>query len=62
MLKKVAEKAELLSEDKNILISFIHIKEMVSGIERIADHAANIAEASYYSYQGKDIRHKRSQK
>jgi phosphate transport system protein len=62
MLKKVAEKAGLLAEDKNILISFIHIKEMVSGIERIADHAANIAEASYYSYQGKDIRHKRSEK
>lgn len=62
MLKKVAEKAALLSEDKNMLISFIHIKEMVSGIERIADHAANIAEASYYSYQGKDIRHKRSKK
>lgn len=62
MLKKVAEKAALLSEDKNMLISFIHIKEMVSGIERIADHAANIAEASYYSCQGKDIRHKRSKK
>jgi len=62
MLKKVAEKATIFSEDKNVLISFIHIKEMVSGIERIADHAANIAEASYYSYQGKDIRHKRSHK
>ncbi|MEI8112247.1 MAG: PhoU domain-containing protein [Bacteroidia bacterium] len=62
MLKKVVEKAALLAEEKNILISFIHIKEMVSGIERIADHAANIAEASFYSYQGKDIRHKRSKK
>ena len=62
MLKKVAEKAVLLAEEKNVLISFIHIKEMVSGIERIADHAANIAEASFYSYQGKDIRHKRSKK
>ena len=62
MLKKVAEKAVLLAEEKNVLISFIHIKEMVSGIERIADHSANIAEASFYSYQGKDIRHKRSKK
>lgn len=62
LLKKVAEKAGLLAEDKNMVLSFIHIREMVSGIERIADHAANIAEASYYSYQGKDIRHKRSQK
>jgi len=59
MLKKVAERSNLVAEDKNILLSFIKIKEMVSAIERIADHAANIAEASYYSYEGKDIRHKR---
>ena len=60
MLKKVAERASLVAEDKNILISFINLKEMAAAIERIADHAANIAEASYYSYEGKDIRHKRS--
>lgn len=59
MLKKVAERANMVAEDKNILLSFIKIKEMVSAIERIADHAANIAEASYYSFEGKDIRHKR---
>lgn len=59
MLKKVAERADLVAEDKNILLSFIRIKEMVAAIERIADHAANIAEASYYSYEGKEIRHKR---
>jgi phosphate transport system protein len=62
MLKKVAERAGLIAEDKNVLLSFISIKEMVAGIERIADHAANIAEASYYSYEGKDIRHRRNQK
>lgn len=59
MLNKVAERAAMMAEDKIILMSFIKIKEMVSAIERIADHAANIAEASYYSYEGKDIRHKR---
>jgi phosphate transport system protein len=62
MLKKVIERADMLADDKYILLSFITIKEMVAGIERIADHAANIAEASYYSYEGKDIRHKRNQK
>jgi phosphate transport system protein len=62
MLKKVAERAGLIAEDKNVLLSFISIKEMVAGIERIADHAANIAEASYYSFEGKDIRHRRNQK
>ena len=60
MLKKVAERTNLLAEDKDILISFINIKEMAAGIERIADHAANIAEASFYSFEGKDIRHKRN--
>lgn len=59
MLNKVAERADLIAMDKNILVSFIHIKEMVSHIERISDHAANIAEASIYAYEGKDIRHHR---
>jgi phosphate transport system protein len=62
MLKKVAERAYNMAEDKNLVVSFINIKEMVSAIERIADHAANIAEASYYSSKGKDIRHKRIEK
>ena len=62
MVKKIAERVGLMAEDKNILISFINIKEMVACIERIADHAANIAEASFYSYEGKDIRHKRNEK
>lgn len=60
MLKKVAERVSLMIEDRNILISFINIKEMAAAIERIADHAANIAEASFYSFEGKDIRHKRN--
>ncbi len=59
MLKKVSERAEILAKDKNILISFIKIKEIAAGIERISDHAANIAEASFYSFEGKEIRHNR---
>lgn len=61
MLKKAIAKAQKTDEKKNILISFIQIKEMVSNIERISDHAANIAEASIYAYEGKDIRHHRKQ-
>lgn len=59
LLKKVAERAYFVAEDKNLLISFIYIKEIGSNIERISDHAANIAEASIYAFEGKDIRHHR---
>ncbi|HEY9114807.1 MAG TPA: phosphate uptake regulator PhoU [Bacteroidales bacterium] len=61
MLKKAIGKAKKTDEKKNILISFIQAKEMVSSIERISDHAANIAEASIYAYEGKDVRHHRIQ-
>lgn len=42
---------------REMVLSYIEIKEMISNIERIADHATNIAEASIYSMQGTDIRH-----
>ncbi len=61
MLKKAIGKAQKAEEKKNVMISFINIKEMVSNIERISDHAANIAEASIYAFEGKDIRHRRRQ-
>ncbi|MFA5326445.1 MAG: PhoU domain-containing protein [Prolixibacteraceae bacterium] len=61
MLKKAITKAKKIDEKKNILVSFINIKEMVSNIERISDHAANIAEASIYAFEGKDIRHHRKE-
>lgn len=61
MLKKTISKAKKIDEKKNIMISFINIKEMVSNIERISDHAANIAEASIYAFEGKDIRHHRKE-
>lgn len=61
LLKKAISKAQKSDEKKSILVSFIQVKEMVSNIERISDHAANIAEASIYAYEGKDIRHHRKQ-
>lgn len=59
MLKKAIGKSKKADEKKSVIISFINIKEMVSNIERISDHAANIAEASIYAYEGKDVRHNR---
>lgn len=57
LLKKLIAKADTAESSKHLLMSIITIKEMMSNIERIADHATNIAEAAIYSIEGKDIRH-----
>lgn len=57
LMKKAINKSKVSEENKHMLMSFIHINEIVSNIERIADHATNIAEAAIYSFEGKDIRH-----
>ncbi|MCF6356449.1 MAG: phosphate uptake regulator PhoU [Draconibacterium sp.] len=58
MLKKAIKKSSGSSENKQLLMSFINLNGMITNIERIADHATNIAEAAIYSIEGKDIRHK----
>lgn len=50
-------KAHIDDKTRAMVLSYIEIKDMISNIERIADHATNIAEASIYSMQGTDIRH-----
>lgn len=57
LLKKILAKTETAESNKHLLMSIVTIKEMMSNIERIADHATNIAEAAIYSIEGKDIRH-----
>lgn len=57
MLKKAIKKSSDSDENKQLLMSFINMNSMVATIERIADHATNIAEAAIYSIDGKDIRH-----
>jgi phosphate transport system protein len=42
---------------KEMLLSYIDIKNIITNIERIADHATNIAEATIYSLEGTDVRH-----
>jgi phosphate transport system protein len=59
MLKKAIKKVPVEADFTSTLISFITIKEIIQNIERIADHAANIAEAAIYSFEGKDIRHQK---
>jgi phosphate transport system protein len=57
MLKKAIKKSSTSNEDKEMLTNFINMNGMLANIERIADHATNIAEAAIYSIEGKDIRH-----
>jgi phosphate transport system protein len=59
LVKKAIMKSGLPEETQHLLFTFINLNSIVSNIERIADHATNIAEASIYSIEGKDLRHKK---
>jgi len=57
LLANSIAKARLDKTTKKMLLSYIDIKNVITNIERIADHATNIAEATIYSLQGTDVRH-----
>ena len=57
LLVNSISKAKVSDKTKEMLISYIDLKNIITNLERIADHATNIAEASIYSIQGTDIRH-----
>jgi phosphate transport system protein len=57
LLLNSISKARVSEKTKEMLLSYIDLKDIITNIERIADHATNIAEASIYSIQGTDIRH-----
>ena len=50
-------KAKINEKTKEMLLSYADLKGIITNIERIADHATNIAEATIYSLQGTDVRH-----
>ncbi|MCE5346560.1 MAG: hypothetical protein LLG13_09785 [Bacteroidales bacterium] len=50
-------KANISNKTREMLLSYLDLKNIITNIERIADHATNIAEASIYSLKGTDIRH-----
>jgi phosphate transport system protein len=57
LLVNSISKSKLDKKTKGMLLSYIDIKNIITNIERIADHATNIAEATIYSLEGTDIRH-----
>jgi phosphate transport system protein len=57
LLANSIAKANIDKKTKEMLLSYIDIKNIITNIERIADHATNIAEATIYSLQGTDVRH-----
>jgi phosphate transport system protein len=59
LLINTISKAKVSEKTREMLLSYADLKNIITNIERIADHATNIAEASIYSLQGTDIRHKR---
>jgi phosphate transport system protein len=57
LLKNSISKARMSAKTREMLLSYTDLKNIITNIERIADHATNIAEATIYSLQGTDIRH-----
>jgi phosphate transport system protein len=57
LLVNSISKAKVSKKTREMLLSYADLKNIITNIERIADHATNIAEASIYSMQGTDIRH-----
>lgn len=57
LLKNSISKAKMNEKTREMLLSYADLKNILTNIERIADHATNIAEATIYSLQGTDVRH-----
>ena len=53
----ITKNSELSEKSKNTLLEFMNLRTIITHIERIADNATNIAEASIYSQDGTDLRH-----
>lgn len=57
LLKKTIKVAGLPKKSRDILEKLFDLRSIIASIERIGDHATNIAEASVYAISGSNIRH-----
>ncbi len=57
LLKKNIKSAGLPKKSQQILNDLVDLRSIISSLERIGDHATNIAESSIYSMTGTIIRH-----
>jgi len=51
------QRAKVNEKTREMLMSYVDLKNIITNLERVADHATNIAEASIYALRGTDIRH-----
>lgn len=57
LLKKAVKVAGLPKKSQEILNNLMDMRTMFTSLERIGDHATNIAESSVYAISGSNIRH-----
>jgi len=57
LLINSVSRAKVSEKTREMLLSYMNLKNIITNMERLADHATNIAEVSIYSMQGTDIRH-----
>lgn len=56
MIRTIAD-SNLDEKTRKSMNAYLELKNTISDIERIADHATNIAEVTIYNLKGKDVRH-----
>jgi phosphate transport system protein len=57
LIQDTIQKSHYPNDIQHLLFTFINVNSIISNIERIADHATNIAEASIYANIGENLRH-----
>ncbi len=57
LLLQSLSKSNLDEKTRKSVNAYLELRDTISDIERIADHATNIAEVTIYNLKGKDVRH-----